>query len=138
MKQGDTAENHPGHLTFVYSRPPNNPVTQWLILIYTEALKRMDIEFVFKGVPPIRAGILSNKGLVEGKLSCAHDYNTKCPNLIRAEEHNHYVIFSTFITDPATKLDGWESLKGTTHRVEYRRGVKRCVDILLMIVTPSC
>lgn len=134
VTQGDTAENHPSQLTFVYSRPPNNPMTQWLILIYTEALKRMGIEFVFKDVPPIRAGIQSNKGMVDGELSRVHDYNTKCPNLIRVEEPNHYVIFSAFATDPDIKLDGWDSLKGTTYRVEYRRGVKRCADMLPMLV----
>ncbi len=126
--------NAPSQLTFVYTRPKDHPVTQWLILIYTEALKRMNIEFVFIEVPPRRASAYSNAGRVDGELGRVYNYNTRFPNLIRVEEHNHFVTFLAFATDPAIALDRWESLKDTNYRVEYRRGLKKAAEQLPLVV----
>ncbi len=127
----------PTRLTFVYTRPKDHSVTQWLILIYTEALKRMGIEFVLEEVPPKRASAYSDAGIVDAELGRIYNYNEKHPNLLRVEEFHAYVIFTAFVSDPQLKLDGWESLKDTNYKVEYRRGIKKCETQLPRVVKPE-
>jgi hypothetical protein len=66
---------------------------------------------------------------VDGELSRVHDYNTNYPNLIRVEEHDYFVRFSAFATDPTLRLDGWGSLKHTDYAVEYRLGGKKVAEL---------
>jgi hypothetical protein len=89
--RAETGEGPLLRLTFTFNRPRDHRITQWLILIYTEALNRMSIEFVFKDLPSKRASAYSNEGKVDGELSRVYDYNTTYPNLIRVEEHNYFV-----------------------------------------------
>lgn len=121
-------------LTFVSVRPRSDPITQWLILIYTEALKRMDIEFAFKDVPPKRASVYSDAGVVDGELGRANTYNETHPNVIRVEEHNSLVNFSAFASNPMINLRGWESFQVTTYLVEYRLGIAVCEAQLPRVV----
>lgn len=130
----EAGETFPTRLTFTYNRPKTHLTTQWLILIYTEALRRMDIEFVFRDLPSKRASAYSNEGRVDGELSRVYDYNTNHPNLIRVEEHNYFVRFSAFATDSTLTLDGWDSLKNTGYTVEYRLGGKKVSEQLALVV----
>lgn len=124
-------------LTFVYTRPQNHPVTQWLVFIYTEALRRMHIKFVLLDVPPKRASLYSNKGEVDGELGRIYHYNKTNPNLIRVEEHHSVVKFTAYASDPKITLDGWESLQGKNHLVSYRSGIKKCEIELTRVVSPK-
>lgn len=127
----------PARLTFVYTRSEDDPVTQWLILIYTEALRRMDIEFVLELVPAKRASLYCDTGQVDGDLSRVYSYSERHPNLIRVEEHNVLVKFSAFTTDSRIVLKGWKSLREKEYHVEYRRGISQCEIALPRVVPPE-
>jgi hypothetical protein len=129
-------ETRPTSLTFAYVRTEDQPITQWLIMIYTEALNRMGIDLVFETLPAKRASWLSDIGKVDGELNRVADYNREWPDMIRVEEHNMRGTFAAFATDPGISLEGWESLGGTEYKVEYRRGIKEC-EIYLPRVVPA-
>lgn len=124
----------PSELTMAYHRPKDQPITQWLTLVYTEALRKMNIRLTVNIYPSNRTGIMSNQGKVDGELSRVHDYNTKFKNLIRVEEHVSLVRFSGFALDPDFHLNGWESLHDTKYRIVYLRGGKKVSEKLSSIV----
>jgi len=113
------------------------PVQQWFLKIYTEALSRMGISLDYRVLPPKRASIYSDQGVLDGELSRVFDYNTEHTNLVRVEEHHLYSVFSAFAADPTITLNGWESLHSTNYKVDYRRGIKKCSEKLSAIVPPE-
>lgn len=129
-------ESTPSKLTFVYTRPLDHPVTQWLALIYTEALNRMDIKIEILEVSPKRGSVYSDDGDVDGELGRIYSYSDTHPNLVRVNEHHAVIAFSAYMLDPATNLKGWNSLKGKNYFVEYRRGIAKC-EVQLPRVVPS-
>lgn len=124
-------------LKFVYTRPREHIVTQWLILIYTEAFKRIGIEFIFEEVPPKRASLYSDEATVDGELGRIYTYADAHPDLIRVEEHHALVTFSAFTTHRDLRLAGWESLKKLDYYVEYRHGIKKSETKLPVVVIPE-
>ncbi len=108
----------------VTSRPKDSFEGRWLSLIYTEALKRLGLTLVYEVYPSKRGSVLSDNGVVDGDLYRAYSYLDVHPNLRRVEASPFSVFISAFAIDPKMQLDGWESLKGTPYRVEYRRGIK--------------
>jgi hypothetical protein len=121
-------------LMFVAARPKDHETTKWLILVYTEALRRMGIEFTFKEVPPLRASDYSDRGIVDGELSRIPDYNTYHTNLIRVEEPHYSVRFVAFARESGVQLQGWKSLRETEYRVDYRRGIALCERQLPLVI----
>ncbi len=121
-------------LRFVYTRPREHIVTQWLVLIYTEAFERMGIEFIFEEVPPKRASMYSDEGKVDGELGRIYAYGDAHPNLIRVDEHHAVVTFSAFAIDNEIKLVGWDSLKNKDYYVDYRLGIKKSETQLPKVV----
>lgn len=103
-------------------------------LIYTEAFKRLGLELVYSFYPPKRASMMAKLGQIDGELARIYNYNQNLPNLIRVDEPVSSVKISAFTTDPAIKLNGWESLRGTDYKVEYMRGVKLCAIKLSKVV----
>jgi hypothetical protein len=110
------------------------PIQQWFIKIYTEALSRMNITLFYRVLPPKRASLYSDQGMLDGELSRVYDYNNEFKNLIRVEEHHLLSVFSAFGTDPTITLNGWQSLKNTNYYVDYRRGIKKCAENLTAII----
>jgi hypothetical protein len=94
----------------------------------------MGIEFIFEEVPPARASDYSNKGAVDGELSRISGYNTTYTNLIKVEEPNYVVRFVAFAHESGIRLKGWESLRETNYRVEYRRGIALCERQLPLVI----
>lgn len=125
----------PEVMRFVYTRPPDHAVTRWLILVYTEAFRRMDIRFEFISVPPKRASLYSSLGKADGELGRVYVYNEKYPMMVRVEERHALIVFAAFSHNKALKLDGWDSLEGTTYKVCYRRGIKKAETQLNRVLT---
>jgi len=112
-------------LKVAFTLPPDHHLSKFFTLVYTEAFSRMDIDFQIEHLPPERASEYSDQGLVDGEINRVYSYNETNSNLIRVEEPHMYIRFSAFSTDPELQLYGWESLKNTEYRVEYRLGVKK-------------
>lgn len=137
--QAESERNKPEYLIIALLQSASDPqyvkpVQQWFIKLYTEALRRMNITLRYRVLPPMRASLQSDRGMLDGELSRVFDYNTEHPNLIRVEEHHLLSVFSAFSTDPTITLNGWQSLKNTNYNVDYRRGIKKCAENLNAII----
>ncbi|MGB0204496.1 MAG: hypothetical protein ACPF9K_05535 [Neptuniibacter sp.] len=124
-------------VTFVSARPKSHTTTQWLILIYSEAFRRLGIDFKFVEVPVARASAYSNSGRVGGELSRIYNYSDYYNNMVRVEEPNYSDRFAVFSSQEHPLMTGWESLRNTGYRVEYRRGIARCKEKLSEVVPPT-
>ena len=114
----------PKKLVFVFSRPEFNPRTQWLIRLYTEALRRMAIQFEFLDVPGNRATALSSAGAVDGELGRTYEFGALYPTLVRVEEPNNDVLFSAYATRPLPQVHDWDDVRRSQLLISYRAGIK--------------
>lgn len=97
---------------------------RWLALIYTEVFRRLGYELQYNGYPSARASWMSDAGRVDGEINRVSDYHRTHPNMIRVDEPHFSTILSAYAVRPGIVIDGWESLKHSAYRVEYRRGTK--------------
>ena len=121
-------------ITLVLPRKPDNFLAKWLNMIYSEAFRRLDMEFVYKYTSPKRCTRLSDSGKVDGELWRVYDYNSMHPNLVRVEESPFSNRFCAYATASDIELDGWESLRNTDYKIDYRRGQKKTHEKLPSIV----
>lgn len=98
---------------------------KWLMLIYTEAFKRIGYTLEYKAYPAKRASMLSDAGKVDGEINRVYSYSNKHPNMIRVPQSHYSAYFVAYGTDSSLKLDGWESLKAGDYKIGYRNGVKK-------------
>jgi len=124
--------------TFVMatSRPEDSYLGKYWRLIYTEVFKRLSIKVEFRNYPSKRASIEANDGNVDGEFARPYKYADEYPNLIRVEEVLDAVNMSAFTAkDSIPPLKGWDSLKGTNYKVEYRRGFMTTASNLSKVVS---
>jgi len=123
--------------TFVMAtfRTENDYLGKWYKLIYTEISKRLSMKIELRTYPPKRTSIEADAGKVDGEAARPYRYADEHFNLIRVEESIVNVNFLAFTAqDSIPALNGWDSLKGTDYKVEYRRGIKTTEDNLPMVV----
>lgn len=113
----------PKQLTFVYVHPESSPKTQWLIKIYTEALKRMGISFNYYNVPSKRASLFSSKGIVDGELNRIEYYGDIYPNMVQVPEPNQKIRFTAFTASKKLNALSVERLKNAKISIGYIRGL---------------
>ena len=121
----------PDVLRFVFSRPLDNPRTQWLIRVYTQLTTELGLGFAFVEVPPKRATALVLLGEVDGELGRTFDYQLLYPTLVRVPEPNNAVRFSAYATRPGLRFDTWHALRAGGVRCEYRLGIVELERMLL-------
>lgn len=124
----------PKKMTMVFTRSTDEYSGRWTYLVFAEALKRMGIELVFETYPPKRGSFLTDEGEVDGDLGRIYSYDKTHPNLIRVEEPLTTVSWIAYTLDPTIKVDGWESLKSTNYKVEYRKGLAKSKTRLSALV----
>ncbi len=104
----------------------NSALMLYHVLIYREAGKRLGIKINVVGYPSKRATYLGDVGEVDGQSGRVYNYHNKHPNLVRVAESVISIYFTAYALDSNIKLNGWESLKGTSFKVDYRRGTNLC------------
>lgn len=115
----------------------NSMYGPWLTMVFTEAFHRLGYSLVYQGYPAARASALSDAGEVDGEISRVFEYQETHPNLIRVDEIVYSTNFVAFAAKPGITLNGWKSLRDTTYKVEYRRGVKLSKSELSQVVAPD-
>ena len=118
-------------------KPLESPAGIFLDLVYSEAFKRLGMNFVYQTFPAKRSTLLSDVGKLDGELSRIYSYNEVHPNVIRVEEPHWTSGFIAIATDSSIKLNGWGSLKNTDYKVLYMRGIKGCETNLPKVVRPE-
>lgn len=124
-------------LLFGSQDPGEVPQMEWLVLIYTEAFRRLGYEFQYDVYPLARLTTMVEAGKIDGEIQRPMEYQAFHPNLIRVDESPVSVRYGAFAVKPGVVLDGWHSLKNTTYIVEYRRGASRSQDELTAVVAPE-
>jgi hypothetical protein len=117
-------------LRFVFSRPLDNPRTQWLIRVYTHLLEDLGKRFVYIDVPPLRATAMVLAGEADGELGRTFDYQHLFPALVRVPEPNNIVRFAAYATRPGMQFDSWPAVRARGLRCEYRHGISELRDML--------
>lgn len=135
-------ENNPTQLKIAVLQSSSDPsylkpVQQWFVKIYTQAFSRMGIQLSYRILPPKRASLYTDEGLLDGELSRVYDYGSQHPNLVRVEEHHIISVFSAFSSNSTISLNGWGSLKNTNYHIEYRRGIKKSSENISAVVPPK-
>ena len=120
------AQNQPHEITFGggVRLDIDNAVTRIIIPLYTEAFKRLGIEFNAVQLPERRSLAMSNSGKVDGELRRVENFhevsNNKFPNLIRVEFNIYTTEWSVFALKSAPIVNSISDLKDKA--VGYRRG----------------
>lgn len=110
-------------LKFVFSRPINNPRTQWLIRTYSEICATLGVRFEFIDVPARRATLMVVSGEVSGELGRTLEYKNLYPRLIRVNEPNNLVRFCAYGIATTTAFKDMKNVREKGLRCETRRGI---------------
>ena len=102
--------------------PAQQPLYRFYERLYGEAFRRLGYQFAYQVYPSKRASVMANAGEVDGEPQRLRDYAVSYPNLIRVNEPSFTNRVLAFATNRAIQLDGWDSLRGTPYRVDYRLG----------------
>lgn len=121
-------------MVLVYIVPKESMLGGWVNSIYTEAFKRIGIEFVYEQYPGRRCSVMADEGSVDGEVARIASYANSHPNLIRVRESGFDVNFIAFSADPDINIDGWKSLRDKDYKIVGKRGVKKLQEKLPGVV----
>ncbi|USX25327.1 hypothetical protein NHH73_22395 [Oxalobacteraceae bacterium OTU3CINTB1] len=124
-------------LRFVFSRPYDNPRTQWLIKVYRDICSMSGLGFEYLDVPPKRATAMVQAGQADGELGRTFGYLTLYPRLIRLREPNNVVHFCVYGAGPEASFEGMDRLRLLHLRCEYRRGIPELEVLLAAKLAPA-
>lgn len=117
-------------LKFVFSRPYDNPRTQWLIKVYQEVCAISGLGFEFIDVPPRRATAMVLAGQADGELGRTFAYQDFFPSLVRLNEPNNAVNFCVYGVGARTRFAGLDKLRQSRLQCECRRGIQELEALL--------
>lgn len=126
-----------GKMVLVNVFPENSSRVKWYQLVYSEAFRRLGMEFEFRQYPAKRGAYLANQGEVDGEAGRVADFNTMYPNMIRVDEPLWTIKISAYSIDEKIRLHNWESLRNRDFRVNYTRGIKKCEEMLPQVIKPG-
>jgi hypothetical protein len=92
--------------------------------IYTEAFQRVGYDLVVIYLPPARASMAADAGMIDGELGRGPTYGVVHPALVRVDESAFTMTLSAYTTEPGVELPGWKALRDKSYKVEYRLGIE--------------
>lgn len=110
---------------------------RWLELIYQDAFARLGYDFSYVGYPGGRAPQMAERGEVDGEIHRSAEYQRQTRTLLQVPESHFTLSYEAYAVTPGIHLRGWDSLRGTDYRVEYRRGAKLAQAALSKVVAPE-
>jgi polar amino acid transport system substrate-binding protein len=113
-----------------------NTYGPWLALIYTEALGRLGYRLDYRPYPAKRSSMVSDSGESDGEINRVAEYSELHPELVKVPVPHFAIRFSAYAARPLALANGWQALKHTDLRVEYRSGVA-LPGVQLPLVVPS-
>ena len=130
-------ENSTSTIVLVSFREETSKAMRFVVLVQKEAFRRLGYETKFLFVPGKRASEMAENGLADGEMGRPETYGSPQSNLIRVEEDCGGQQVMAYTMDPDLKLNGWDSLRGTSLHVEYQRGMSTSMRNLVEIVRPE-
>nr|WP_254504520.1 transporter substrate-binding domain-containing protein [Duganella vulcania] len=95
------------------------------------------MEAQVRAYPPLRGTIEAESGKIDGEVGRAYSYGEHRPNLVRVDESLVSFRVTAFTRIPGLTINGWDSLKGTPYRVQYRSGYVTFKRRLEQMLPPS-
>lgn len=118
--------------------PQSTSAGRWLGLIYTEAFRQLGVAVEIRRFPAARATAEAVAGNIDGELARVYGYAAMHPSLMRVPEAPFSASNAAYTRHPAIHLpDGWESLRGTGYRVDYRFGYPVVRQRLAAVLPPG-
>ena len=118
------------------NRPKGTKGYEWITRVYQEVFRRINARVSFVEQPLKRSSVEANEGRIDGEPARIFSYAETFTNLLRVEEPLFYMEVLAYASSPLT-LNGWESLRGTSYRIEYPGGMKVCEENLAKVVPQS-
>lgn len=115
----------------------NNYAGQLIGLIYAEAFRQLDVELEIRSFPAQRASAEAVAGNVDGEVARGYEYAGMQSTMLRVDEPVLEINTSAFTRDPALRLQGWDSLRGSDYKVEHRAGYPVIRAKLEAVVAPG-
>lgn len=115
----------------------HNTFGPWLALIYTEALRRLGYRLDYRPYPAKRSSMVSDSGEVDGEINRVAEYSQLHPELVKVPVPHFTIHFAAYAARPLVLGNGWQALKQTEYRVEYRSGVALPGAQLPLVVPPE-
>ena len=115
----------------------NSFASRWLELIYIDAFQQLGVGLEIRFFPAARAGAEAQAGNVDGELARSLEYEATQSAMIHVPEPTMYVATAAYTLRPDIQLpNGWEALRGSPYRIEYRFGFS-ITERRLMAVVPA-
>ncbi|MFS2002541.1 hypothetical protein ACEN9F_02850 [Duganella sp. CT11-25] len=131
------AQGAPEHLVMATFGQVDSFASKWLELIYTEAFRQLGVALEIRYLPAARAGAEAIAGKVDGELARSVEYEATQSTMLRLTEPTLFVATAAYARRRDIRLaPGWEGLRGTTYRTEYRFGYS-ITERKLMAVLPA-
>jgi ABC-type amino acid transport substrate-binding protein len=131
------AQAAPGRLVMATFGQVDSFASKWLELIYTEAFRQLGVALEIRYLPAARAGAEALAGNVDGELARSVEYEATQTTMLRVPEPTVSVATAAYARRPDIRLaPGWEGLRGTAYRTEYRFGYS-ITERKLMAVLPA-
>ncbi|WP_147330520.1 MULTISPECIES: hypothetical protein [unclassified Duganella] len=116
----------------------NSFAGRWLRLIYTEAFQQLGVAVEIRSLPAARASAEAVAGNVDGELARGYDYGAMQTALMRVPEAPLSASSAAYTRNPDIHLsNGWESLRGTNYRVDFRFGYPVIQQRLAAVLPPG-
>ena len=97
--------------------------SRWLTLIYNDAFRQLNVELEIRNYPAARATAEAVAGKVDGEMVRSYDYQDAQQALMRVPEPTIHITTVTYAHRAEVHPGpGWEGLRNTRYRVEYRAG----------------
>ncbi|MFA9217762.1 MAG: hypothetical protein ACEQSK_11740 [Sphingomonadaceae bacterium] len=109
----------------VLARPAtkdSNYASRLFQLVATDAFSRLGYQVEVRNYPALRASREADAGRVDGEAGRSLQYGAVHPQLQLIDEAVVTIRMAAFVTDPAIKVNGWDSLQERPYRVSYRAG----------------
>jgi polar amino acid transport system substrate-binding protein len=130
------AQRPPARIVMASFGQEDSFASRWLELIYTEAFQQLGVALEIRFFPAARAGAEALAGNVDGELARSLEYEATQTVMIHIPEPTLYVATAAYTLRPDIHLaSGWEGLRGTAYRTEYRFGFS-VTERKLMAVVP--
>jgi hypothetical protein len=109
--------------------------SRWLALIYNDAFGQLGLPLEIRAYPAARAAVEAAAGNVDGELVRGPGYDTillQVPEPTVISKITAYALRDNIVLSP-----GWDSLRNTPYRVEYRLGYSVMGKRLAAVVPPD-
>ncbi len=120
-EQNSKQDNRPA-IVLVSAHQKHDYIGVLAELIYQDAFQRLGRKLEIRYAPLRRTEVLHRNAMVDGDVGRTDAFHKQFPEMIRVPEATVSVRYSAYSLLPNIQVDGWDSLRWSSLRIEYLRG----------------